>query len=221
MLKLKAEKRDLFGKKVAALRKAGKLPVVVYGAGEEPLHLSVSEVDFAKAWKDAGETSVINIDAGDVTKDVLIQDVAFDPVKDKPIHVDFLVVRQDQVLSVNVPLVFSGVAPAAKGGVLVKVLHEVEVEALPKDLPREIVVDLSVLETMDQKILVKDLKLPAGVKVNAEPDGIVVLVTAVVEEKEEVAVPVDLSAIEVEKKGKKEEEGAEGAASEPAAKPAK
>jgi len=109
-----------------------------------------------------------------------------------------------------VPLVFEGVSTAVKSGIgnLVKVLHEIEIEALPADLPHNLSVDISKLETLQNNILVSDIKLPARVVAIAHDGDIVASVVAQVEEKEEVVVAPDLSAIEVEKKGKKEEEGA-------------
>ena len=112
-------------------------------------------------------------------------------------------------IRVKIPLVFEGVSNAVKTGIgnLVKVLHEVEIEALPADLPQKLSVDISKLETLENTIVVSDIKLPAGVVAITNGTDIVVSVVAQVEEKEEVVVAPDLSAIEVEKKGKKEEEG--------------
>ncbi len=110
---------------------------------------------------------------------------------------------------------------AVKNGLgnLVKVLHEVEVEALPKDLPHNLEVDISKLETVESQIFVSDIKLPTGVTMITGGEEVVASIVLQVEEKEEViAPPVDLSAIEVEKKGKKEEEGAEVVVEAPAEK---
>jgi len=114
-------------------------------------------------------------------------------------------------VEVAIPLVFEGVSPAVEGGAnLVKVLHEIEVEADPMSLPHDIKVDISVLVTVDDQIHAKDLVLPAGVSLVTPAGEVVALVQEVVEEKEEVAAPADISSIEVEKKGK--EEPAEGEA---------
>ncbi|MDQ5949523.1 MAG: large subunit ribosomal protein, partial [Patescibacteria group bacterium] len=104
-----------------------------------------------------------------------------------------------------------GESGAEKGGrgVLVKALHEVQVKALPKDLPHTLEVDLSPLENVDDQITLKDIKLPKGVALVSEADEVVASVTGIKEEKEEEAPVADLSAIEVEKKGKQEEETAE------------
>src|SRR6185369_10528595 len=135
-----------------------------------------------------------------------------DPVTDEPIHVDFLAIDMKKNIRVKVPLVFEGISNAVKSGIgnLVKVLHEIEVEALPKDLPHNLIVDISKLETLQDNIVVSDIKLPSGVVAITNAGDVVASVVMQVEEKEEVAPPVDLSAIEVEKKGKKEEEGVAG-----------
>jgi large subunit ribosomal protein L25 len=133
-------------------------------------------------------------------------------VTDEPIHVDFLAIDMKKKIKVNVPIVFEGISNAVKSGIgnLVKVLHEIEIEALPADLPHDLVADISKLETLKDQVFVSDIKIPVGVTVINNLTDVVASIIEQVEEKEEVAAPVDLSAIEVEKKGKKEEEGAEG-----------
>lgn len=208
MLSLTAEKRAIFGKKVAEARKAGKLPVVVYGAKQKPESYFVQTKDFKKTLAEAGESTLVAIKAEAGNHEVLIHDVAYHPVSGEPVHADFYVVDQTKTIQVPVHLEFTGEAPAEKvGGILLKVLHELEVEALPKNLPHEIIVDVSTLVDIDSQILVKDLPLPNGVTAVNEPEAVVAAISVVQEEAEEPAVATDLSAIEVEKKGKKEEEG--------------
>jgi len=148
--------------------------------------------------------------------DVLIHEVQYHPIKGQPIHVDFYVVQKDKKIEVDVPLVFEGVAPAVKelGGNLVKVMHELPIEVLPKDLPHDIKVDVSGLATFESQILVKDIKLPSGVTVLAELEEVVVSISKAGEEVVVEEAPIDLSQIEVEKKGKQEEEGSEKASAE-------
>lgn len=208
MITLSATKRDIYGKALTASRKGGLLPVVAYGRKEESASYFVALPDFKKVYRTAGESSVITLKtpAGDL--DVLIHEVEKNPSTGEFIHVDFYVIEKGKVLQVSVPLVWEGDAPAVKlGGIVVKVLHELEVEALPKDLPHEIVVDLSKLETLESQIMVKDLALPTGVKALAEPDEVIAALTVAKEEEE--APAMDISQIEVEKRGKQEEEGAE------------
>jgi large subunit ribosomal protein L25 len=167
---------------------------------------------FGKAWKEAGESSTIRLALPEGELDVLIHEVQMDPVKYIPTHVDFLVVDMKKPIEVAVPLEFVGVSPAVKGnlGVLMKVMHELEVKGLPANIPHQIEVDISTLETLENQIHVKDLKLPKGVETMAGEDDVVALVAAIKEEVEETA-PIDLSSIEaVDQKGKKEEEGAAG-----------
>jgi large subunit ribosomal protein L25 len=210
MFSIKATTRDLNGN-LDSLRKSGFVPSVFYGMGKNSTPISVPKIDFKKVWREAGESSAIKMSTpvGDVN--VLIQDVQTDPVTDEPIHVDFLVIDMNKKVAVKVPIEFVGVSPAVKSGIgnLVKVLHEIEIEALPADLPHKLEADISKLETLDNTITVLDIKMPTGV-VAITPDAeIVASIIAQVEEKE--SAPIDLSAIEVEKKGKKEEEGSEAA----------
>ncbi len=209
MFVIKADKRDSKAK-LDAVRKSGKIPAVFYGSGQENTSISIPNVDFKKTWRVAGESSAIKISMGTKDIDVLIHEVQVDPVTDEPIHVDFLAIDMKKKIKVKVPLVFEGVSGAVKSGIgnLVKVLHEVEIEALPAALPHNLSVDISKLEGLDNSVIVSDIKLPAGVVAITNGADVVASIVAQVEEKEEVAAPVDLTAIEVEKKGKKEEEGA-------------
>lgn len=216
MFSINAKNRDT-SVKLDLLRKSGEIPAVFYGAGKESTPIAISVIEFKKIWRDAGESSAVKISTGNGKDvDALIHEVQVDPVTDEPIHVDFLAIDMKKKIKVNVPLVFEGVSNAVKSGIgnLVKVLHELEVEALPNDLPHSLVVDISKLETLNDQIFVSDIKLPTGVSVVDGPTEVVASIIEQVEEKEEVA-PIDLSAIEVEKKGKKEEEGAEGEATAP------
>lgn len=210
MFKLKVEKRDL-KENVAVLRKSGQMPAVFYGPKDPSTPIKVSLVDFKKAWKTAGESTVVSLEGNGIDADVLIHQVDLDPVSDVAIHADFYAIEKGKKLSVDVPLEFVGVAPAVKdlGAVLVKVAHEVEIEALPKDLPHTLEVDISTLINFDSVITAAEIKLPAGVVLKVKPEEVI---ASVYEPKEEVVeAPVDLSAIEVEKKGKEDKEGEEGA----------
>lgn len=207
MNKLTATKRSK-AEKLATVRSNGMVPAVVYGAHVENTILSVPSVDFIKVLRVAGESSTIQLAIDGINVDVLIHDVQLDPLKGFPLHVDFLAVDMNKPVQVAIPLEFTGVAPAEKAGlgVLVKVLHEVEVSALPKDLPHAISVDLASLATLEDQIHVSNIVLPKGVEMITDSEEVVALVAAAKEEVE--SAPVDLSSIEVEKKGKKEEEGA-------------
>jgi large subunit ribosomal protein L25 len=199
------------------LRKSGFVPAVYYGPKQECTPIAIKEVELNKVWKQAGESSVVTIKDEAGEHDTLIHDIQKDPVSDKIIHADFYVLEKGKKVTVKIPLEFIGVSAAVKGGgVLAKVMHEIEIEAQPSALPHHIEVDITSLETYENQIHASDLKLPAGVELAAgvNPEEVIALVDAPKEEKEEESAPIDLSAIEVEKKGKKDEEGAEGAATE-------
>lgn len=210
MITINAEARDV---KVnpKMIRKQGKIPAVFYGAGQETTSISVGRAEFTKALKDAGESSIISLKTPKGALDALIHDVALDPVMGDPIHVDFYITSKDHKLEVDVPIEYIGIAPAEKlGGVVVKVMHEMRIESLPATLPHLITVDLAVLTELNSHLLVKDLVLPAGVKALVPATEVIALVSQPQVEKEPEVAP-DLSSIEVEKKGKKEEEGEEAA----------
>lgn len=203
---LQVSERAETGKKLKKLRADGEVPAVVYGPKETTTALKLSGKAFEKALKEAGESSVIVLSGAGDDKEVLIHDVTYDRVKGGVEHVDFYAIEKGKEVTVNVPLVFVGEAPAIKlGGTLTKALHEIEVTCKPKDLPHEIVVDTSSLETFEDSIRVKDLKLPTAVQIKNDGEDMVAVVTEVKEEPVETEA-VDMDAIEVEKKGKSETE---------------
>lgn len=215
MLTLKAEKRDL-NTSPADIRKGGQIPAVFYGRKEASTPVTLRLVDFLKVWKEAGESTVVTLDTNDGSKESLIHDVSLDPVSGKPLHADFYVFEKGHKVEVALPVEFVGVSAAVKdlGGTLVKVVYELKVEAMPKDLPHNISVDISTLINFGDQILAKDIPLPAGVELKISPEEVIATVSAPREEKEEEVVAPDLTSIEVEKKGKDEEGPVEGASEE-------
>jgi len=209
MVTLSVSKREK-GSKPRTLRTGGLLPAVFYGPKEESTSIAVDMRAFEKVWQEAGESTVITLTGIGDEKEALIQDVDVDPVTGTPRHIDFYIIEKGKKVTVETPLEFIGESPAVKnlGGTLVKVQHELEVEALPKDLPHELSVDISTLTTLDSVITVKDIALPEGVVAIAPPDEVVASIAAQKEE-EETTGTIDMESIEVEKKGKKEEEGAD------------
>lgn len=209
---LQVQKRITHGTHASVrLRAEGRAPAVLYGGAEkESLMVSFDVRDFEKVWRDAGGSSIVTLTGLDGEKSVLIHDVTVDPLYGTPIHADFLAVRTDEVVEVDVPLVFTGVSPAEKalGGTLIKVMHTLTIEALPKNLPHEIEIDITSLATFEDQILVKDVVLPTGVTAIVEPDEVVALVQEA-QQEEEVVASADLSTVEVEKKGKADEATAE------------
>ncbi len=205
-MKLTIEKRT---EEASQVRATGKIPGVFYGPKADSTPITVIESEFMKAWREAGESTVITLTGIGEEHDALIHDIQKDPVTEKVTHVDFYVIEKGKKVQVAVPFEFVGEAPAAKtlGGTLIKVMHEIEIEALPKDLPHEITVDVSVLKTFEDQIKIKDITLPAGVVATTDADEVVALVNAPKEETEDAPTTIDMSSIETSvQKGKKEEE---------------
>ncbi|KKS44534.1 hypothetical protein A2567_02560 [Candidatus Azambacteria bacterium RIFOXYD1_FULL_42_11] len=165
-LELKSEKRNILGKKVKTLRDKGLVPAVVYGGKDSGLSITVNAKEFNKIFKMAGETTLIKLFIDDKPKNVLIYDTARDPMTNEIKHVDFYEVKMDEKIIKKVPLNFVGSSPAVNelGGVLVKAMQELEVRALPADLPHEIQVDISNLKTFDDNILIQDVNLPKNIE---------------------------------------------------------
>jgi len=205
---LKGEIRDP-KKKLSAIRAEGFVPGVYYGHKEVATPCVFPMIAFKKAWKVAGESTVVTLEMPKGNVSVLIHEVQVDPVKGQPIHVDFYALEKGQEVTVNIPLEFTGVSVAVKdlGGALVKVLHEVEVKGQPENLPHNFVIDISPLVTLDSQILADSIVLPKGITLVTGAGDVV---AAIAVAKEEVEAPVmDIASIEVEKKGKKEEEPVE------------
>ena len=209
MVKLKANKRD---EKTSAdkVRSEGSVPGVVYGPKQEAISFSVKAPEIKKIYEEAGESTMISLEIDGEDHDTLIHDIQFDPVKGHILHVDMYEVERGKKLQVSVELVFEGLAPAEKnlGAMIVKVMHEVEVECLPRNLPSELKVNLEQLTEFGSQILVKDIELPEGVELVTGEDEVVALAKETQEEvmEEEVEAP-DMENIEVEQKGKGEEGG--------------
>jgi len=206
---LHATTRTERGRRLKKMRAGGKLPAVLYGPKDDATALTLSLLEFQKAFREAGESTVITLSGLDEDKDVLVQDIAYDPVTSAPLHVDFYAIEKGKKVTVNVPIEFIGEAPVLKlGGVLTKVLYELEVEAMPKDLPHEIIVDVSSLAEFDSHITVADVTMPAGVTILNNAEDTIVVASEVIEEVDAPVEAVDMDAIAVEEKGKKDEEGA-------------
>jgi large subunit ribosomal protein L25 len=212
VVNIKAEKREKIGK-LKALRSEGFMPAVFYGHKKEATPIQIKKTDFIKAWKNAGESTVIKISMPEGDLEALIHDIDLDPLTGEPRHADFYVFEKGHKVEIAVPIEFIGISVAVKdlGGTLMKILHELKVKAEPSNLPHQIEIDISPIVELEGQILAKDIKLPHGVELMENPEEVIVTVaTPKAEEKEEVA-PADLSSIEVEKKGKTDEtDSAEG-----------
>lgn len=191
MFSLKSEKRNIFGKAVKNLINQGSIPAEVYGRGIENMHLQISLAEFRKLYKEAGKSSIINLDVEGKICPVIIQDVQMDLLGDTFHHIDFYQVNMNEEITAEIPLTFIGESPAVKekAGILVKAVEFLEVESLPGDLPQTIEVDISSIVDIHQSVHLKDIKIPKGVKVMADPETVLVTVTEQAKE-EEVVVPV-------------------------------
>ncbi|HTL39692.1 MAG TPA: 50S ribosomal protein L25 [Methylomirabilota bacterium] len=198
-----ATKREALGKRVKGLRQAGKLPGVLYGHNVSNQALEINEKDFTKAFKNAGESTIVNLVVDGKTQPVLIHEVQNHYLTGQPIHVDFYAVNMTEKIKVKVPLHFIGESAAVKalGGTLVKNLAEVEVECLPGDLPHSFEVDISALNTFEDAIRVSDIKISDKVAIVGSPDEVAVTVAPPRSEEEmkaleEAPVAEDVTKVE-------------------------
>lgn len=213
-MEISAQKREILGKKVKSLRKGGFAPAELYGQGKDNVHLSVPTKEFLKIYKEAGESTLVDVIVDGKKTPALIQDVIFNPVTQEIANIDFHAVKMDKKIRTEVELEFINESPASKsGGVLVKSMKEIEVEALPKDLPQSIEVDLSKLENIHDCIYVKDLKVGEKVKILVDAENVVATVVEPVKE-EEVAPAISVEDVKIESEEKKKDKEKEEKPSE-------
>ncbi|PIS05580.1 MAG: 50S ribosomal protein L25 [Candidatus Buchananbacteria bacterium CG10_big_fil_rev_8_21_14_0_10_42_9] len=190
-LSIKAEPREVTGKQNKNIRNQGKIPVVLYGHKVDNQNLIVDRSAFHKVYADAGASTLIDliVDAEEPLN-VLIHDVQFDPVTEEVVHADLYKVNMNEEVVAEVPIVLTGEAPAVKalGGILETILTEVSIKCLPGDLIHEIKVDVSGLKELNDSIRVKDLPVPGTVKIQADPEDSVTIVTEPKVEKVEAPV---------------------------------
>jgi large subunit ribosomal protein L25 len=214
-LKLKAEKREILGKKTRFLRRQGVTPAHLFGHGLASLALQCDTPTLQKTIARAGMTRLIALDIGGDKKphSVFIREIQKEPRSGALLHVDFYQVKMTEKIKFDVPIVLVGEAPAMKekGRTVAHSLTTLSVECLPDDLPPRIEVDISALENVEQSILVRDIVLGPGVTVLDEPDQLVVKVSEVKEEVEAVPVAEEVVAEEAEVAEAAAEEGKEPA----------
>lgn len=174
-----AQERKILGKKVKSLRKDGLLPGHVFGKGVDSEAVAVKAGDFLKTFHQAGETGLIDLKIGaEKVRPVLIRDVQYDPITDSPIHIDFYQVNLSEKVKVAVPVVQVGEQPEAVHlgeAIVLQTVNELEVEALPTDLPENIEVDISKLVAIDDAITVSQLSIDREkITIHADPEEIVV-----------------------------------------------
>lgn len=213
MLELKAKIREKVGSGEAKkLRESGFLPGVIY-AGGKSRSVTLNRKEFEKVFAKAGESSAIALNFEGKKDLALIYEVAQDPVSDMFTHVDFLGVHAGEKIKAHVPLVFVGFSEAEKaGGILIKNIQEVEVEAKIESLPNSISVDMSVLKNFEDNIYIKDLVHDSSVKILENPTFVVMLVKPPRSEAEiaEAEAPAEFKPEEIkveseEKRAAKEE----------------
>jgi len=212
---LKATKRSVTGKQVGQLRRAGELPGVIYGHNFEPTAISLEAHSAGLAIPKLTSSSIVNIELDGKLIPALVREKQKNYIKNVLIHVDFQAVSLTEKIRTAVSIHFHGLAPAIKeySAIIVHNLSQLDVEALPGDLPERIEVDLGGLTKIGDAIHVRDLSLGDNVAILSDPDVMVAVATATKEEAaEEVVVAAEGAEPEVIEKGKKEE-GEEGAES--------
>lgn len=203
MLILCAKNRKHLGKKTKLLKEKGVLPAVLYGPKLKNQLLEVDLKEFEKIYQEAGENTLITLEVKDGKEKylVLIHDIHIDPVTRKPIHIDFYQPSLEEKIEAKIPIVLEGVSPAVKeiGGTLIKNISEIAVRSLPQNLPKEIKVNIEILKTFEDHILIKDLKVGEEVEILREPEEIVVSVVPPEKVEEELEKPIEEKVEEVEK----------------------
>lgn len=187
MITLTAQSRDIQGKKVQGLRVQGLVPAVLYGPKIDSISLQVPEREFEKVYAEAGESTLVSLAVeGKEASPVLIYGVQRNPLSGKVLHTDFYQTPLDRKIEISVPLVFEGEAPAVAEfeGTLMRNMQEIEVRALPQELPAEIVVNVEGLKTFEDRITIGDLAKADTVEFVREVDEIVAQVVPVTVEEE-------------------------------------
>ncbi len=211
---LKATKREKVGKRLSFLRRQGFIPCVIYGETREVYPLKIEKREFLKILHTHRlESSIFGLLIIDgkksIKKEVMIKEIQYHPVRGDILHVDFYIVSLKKIIRVKVPLLIKGDAIGVKqqGGVLNRLFWELEVECLPKDVPKEIELDISDLKVGDS-VYIRDLKIPDGVKILEDPEGIALTILAPKEEVVEVKLEgvEEIKEPELIRREKKEEE---------------
>ncbi len=204
---LKAVRREARGRKVGALRRAGKLPAVLYGHRVESTPIMLDAHETALKLSQLTSSSLVTVDLDGTEYPTLVREKQRDFLKNRLLHLDFQVISMTEKVTTKVGIELTGTAPAVKefSAVIVTVLHELEVECLPQDLPARIVIDISGLATIGAGIHVRDVVISDKVKILDDPDEMIVVATATREEKVVEEAPAEEeAAAEGSEAGKKE-----------------
>jgi large subunit ribosomal protein L25 len=215
---LTAATRTALGRRAHNVVDDKAIPAVIYGQSVEPRSVQVNASDFRKLYRQAGGSSLIDLDVdGGQSFKVVVKDVQYDPVKMNFIHIDFHQIRMDQEMTAEIPLKFIGESAAVKhmAGTLVESMDTVTVRCLPANLPPELEIDISVLKSFDDAIKVSDIKLPEGVVIEDDADQTVATVAAPLTEEQlkklDEGEAHDVTAIKTEAEEKKAAEEAKAA----------
>jgi large subunit ribosomal protein L25 len=206
-LVLKAQSREVIGKQVKALRREGRLPCIIYGRGFNPVLITLDMREAGRILPTITSSHLVVVEVEGKQHTTLVREKQRDPVTGMFLHVDFLEVSLTEKLHAMVQIELVGDAPAVKNynGVMVPGLEEIEVEALPRDLPERITVDISTLTEIGQAIHVRDIVVSKAVEILDDPDEIIIVITAPAREEEAEAEGVTIEP-EIIERGKKEEE---------------
>lgn len=192
--KLKAQKREIVGRKVKRLRQEGLVPANIFGKNTQSLAVSLKKEDFLKVFNEAGETGVVRlmVEGEKEERPILIQNIQRDPLSEEPLHADLRQIILTEKVTAMIPIELSGEAPVVeqKLGILIQTVTELEAEALPMDLPEHFVVDVTRLANVGDDFTVKDLSYDkAKIKINAEEDLVLARIEPLAEEEKKVEVP--------------------------------
>src|SRR3989344_208099 len=214
-LTLAVEKRKILGKNVKKLRREDILPANIYGKDVKSLSVQVPYKEFEKVYKTAGETGLIDVTIAGEVKPSLIHNLQQDYYNHRILHVDFFQVNLKEKVKTTVPIVVLGVARAVadKLGLLLQPLSQVEIEALPTDLPEKIEVNVEHLAAVNDQIAVKDIKAPAGVTILTGPEQVLVKIGELISKEAQAQAAAEAAAAEAAKAAAAPTaEGAEGTA---------
>ncbi len=214
-IQLSVKPREIIGKQVRALRRAGWIPLNVYGAHVQPRNLQAEERALRAVINKAGHNRLIRLDTGDGQAHVVItREIQREPISGKFWHIDFQEISLTEKMEIDIPVVLKGTPPLTKsgGGLLLHGLDQVTVRVLPTDLIPEIVVDVSGLLNLNDAIHVSDLRLGDIIEILTNPEELLAKIIPVKEEVVAAEAPVATAEVEVVGKGKKDEEAAEGEA---------
>ncbi len=200
-LQLKVEKRTVLGKKIKKLRKSGILPANIYGKDIKSQAVQVPYKEFEPIYKEVGETGLIDVAVDGQLRPVLIHNVQLDHFTRQPLHADFFQVNLKEKVKTMVPIELTGEAKAVvdKVGMVLQTLSEVEIEALPTDLPEKIEVNVENLAAVDEQITVGELKVDGDVIILTDPGQVVVKVTKLISKEAEEQAAAEAAAAEAAK----------------------